>query len=248
MISCVASPFWIDSDCRQVSCHFDKNLFQEQTAAEFGLALPPALNGAVQKRKAEFIAGRYCAHAALAQLRGSLDETNGAMTNGQSAIGIGANREPLWPEGVVGSITHTQGYASALVARRNKVRAVGLDSETWIKPGSVACIRPQILTTSEGHAEQLQLFESPLHYLTLVFSAKESLFKCLFPLVNRFFDFHAVLIILQPSGSRTGGEFRFELLQNLNAEFHTGYTGRGSYAIHNNCVHTAVVLKATAQD
>jgi len=120
---------------------------------------------------------------------------------------------------------------------------VGLDSETWIEPGTVESVSRQILTTSEDHADHCQLFESPLHYLTLVFSAKESLFKCLFPLVHKFFDFHAAVIIPQPSGSMAGGEFRFELLEDLNAEFRAGYSGHGSYSIRADFVHTAVILK-----
>lgn len=239
MISRIAAPLKIDGQCRQVSCHFDDNLFQEDTANHFGIALPLTMSGAVQKRKAEFVAGRYCAHTALSQLDNTTASTPGAT------IGVGANREPLWPKGVVGSITHTHGYASAVVAHCSKVRGVGVDSETWINPESEDVSR-LILTGREGHADHLQLFDSARHHLTLVFSAKESLFKCLFPLVNRFFDFHSAVIIPLPSDS-ADGEFRFELLKDLNAEFHAGYSGRGCYTIHATCVHTAVVLKAKGQ-
>ncbi|OGT70599.1 MAG: hypothetical protein A3H44_09485 [Gammaproteobacteria bacterium RIFCSPLOWO2_02_FULL_57_10] len=92
------------------------------------------------------------------------------------------------------------------------------------------------------------MFDSPLHYLTLVFSAKESLFKCLFPLVNRFFDFHAAVITPLSSGSTGDGEFRFELLEDLDGEFRTGYRGHGRYAILATHVHTAVILKPPTQD
>ena len=96
MIYQLAPPLLLDGDCRQVSCLFDGTLLQPDTADQLGLALPVTLDKAVQKRKAEFLAGRYCARAALAQLDGSLAVN----------IGIGANREPLWPPGFVGSITH----------------------------------------------------------------------------------------------------------------------------------------------
>lgn len=238
MIILATAPLQLNSDCRQISCQFDKNLFQEQTAGELGLTLPTVLNSAVQKRKAEFIAGRYCARLALAQLGGNVD----------APIGVGASRQPVWPEGFVGSITHTDGYASAMVARCDKVRAVGIDSEMWIEPGSLEDSCRQILTTGEIRPDNLHLFDSPLHYLTLVFSAKESLFKCLFPLVNRFFDFHAAVVIPQPSRSTTDGEFRFELLEDLNSEFRTGYSGHGRYSIGTDCVHTAVILNAHARE
>lgn len=231
----------IDGHCRQVSCHFDKNRFNEETAGQLGLTLPPGLCGAVPKRKAEFLAGRYCAREALALLEGSPDVAN---AQAMARIGIGANREPLWPDGFVGSITHTHGYASAVVARRDKVRAVGVDTEKWIEHGTAENIKEQILTNHECHAGQSQLFDSPLQYLTLVFSAKESLFKCLFPLVNRFFDFHAATISPGPLGPGSGGKFRFELLKDLHDEFRTGYSGHGSYCIDASGVHTSIVVSA----
>lgn len=238
MIRRITSPLQIDSDCRQASCFFDKDLLQEETANQLGLALPAKLKGAVKKRRAEFIAGRYCAQAALAQLIDSPGSTNRDVT-----IGIGANRQPLWPSDFVGSITHTDGYASALVAPRNKVRALGLDSEVWIEADRADNVQQQILTDAEIYANHQHLFDSPLHYLTLVFSAKESLFKCLFPLVNRFFDFHAAAIFPVSSGAHTTGRFRFELRENLDAEFCPGYSGHGSYFVDNCRIHTAVILK-----
>lgn len=241
MISHIAAPLQLDSDCHQISCHFDTGRFHVQTAAQLGLTLPPSLNGAVQKRKAEFIAGRYCARAALAQLDGCACTANRGLTTG-----IGANREPLWPHGIVGSITHTHGYASAMVAYRNKVRALGVDSEAWIEPKSADNVSEYILTPRERKSEQMLLLDSQLHYLTLVFSAKESLFKCLFPLVNRFFDFHSAIITPRPS-RRADGEFRFELLKDLNAEFRAGYSGHGNYSMGTTCVHTAVIIKAHNQ-
>ncbi|HDZ08120.1 MAG TPA: 4'-phosphopantetheinyl transferase superfamily protein [Pseudohongiella sp.] len=238
MIRQLSPPLAIDSDCYQVSCHFDRTLFHDETANQLGLILPAKMDSAVQKRKAEFLAGRYCARAALAQLDSNLD----------AAVGIGANRVPLWPPGLVGSITHSHCYASAVVARQQHIRAVGLDSETWIKKSNRENVSSLILTPSETRSGQIQLFDSPLHFLTLVFSAKESLFKCLFPLVNRFFDFQAAIISPLPSGSASGGKFRFELLEDLDTEFRAGYSGYGTYAMDATGVHTAIVLRAQTRD
>ena len=41
----------------------------------------------------------------------------------------GAKREPLWPAGVVGSITHCDGYRAAAVARATDLATVGIDAE-----------------------------------------------------------------------------------------------------------------------
>ncbi len=238
MIHQLAPPLLLDGDCRQVSCLFDGTLLQPDTADQLGLALPVTLDKAVQKRKAEFLAGRYCARAALAQLDGSLAVN----------IGIGANREPLWPPGFVGSITHTHGYASAIVARQAQVRALGLDSESWIDAQKVASVSPQILSPRDNHTGQMHLFDSPSHYLTLVFSAKESLFKCLFPLVNRFFDFQAAIITPLPGDSPSRGRFRFELIKDLSTEFCAGYSGFGNYTLDTRCAHTAIVLRERRED
>src|SRR5437667_3257012 len=73
-----------------------------------GVALPPTIEQAVPKRRLEFAAGRQCAHEALRVL---------APLDGHSPIGIALDRSPVWPPGFVGSIAHTQGFASAAVAR-----------------------------------------------------------------------------------------------------------------------------------
>lgn len=229
----IAAPLQIDSTCRQASCHFDKNLFGESTPGRLAIPLPPALDRAVPKRKAEFIAGRFCAREALRQLD----------SGPHPAIGIGPSREPLWPAGFVGSITHTLDYAGAVVASKAAVRAVGIDAEAWIAPQTAQDLAGQILTSAESDERCGRPFASSRHYLTLMFSAKESLFKCLFPLARKFFGFQAVHIVPEAPDASGSGNFRFELLEDLNEEFRRGYSGVGRYGIGTNLVHTAVVLR-----
>lgn len=233
MIRDIEAPLKIDSDCSQRSCHFDKDLYQDETPDQLGVLLPPTLTTAVRKRKAEFIAGRYCARQALQQL----------TDNHRAPIGIGAQREPLWPAGIVGSITHTHGYASAVVASRTRVRAAGIDSETWIEPRTAQDLGERILADGEDHADFRHLFESSRHHLTFVFSAKESLYKSLYPLIGKFFGFQAARIVPEHTASPAGGRFRFELLENLDEEFVVGYQGHGSYAVQDHFVHTAIIIK-----
>jgi len=234
MIRLTANPFQLDPDCSQVSCHFDQELYQEQTPAQLNLNLPHNLNSAVPKRKAEFIAGRYCARQALEKLN----------ANSLGNVDIGENRSPIWPLGFVGSITHTHGYASAMVAIQSKVRSVGLDSEQWISEKTASNVTKQILTEDEIFTDYQDLFASHRHYLTLVFSAKESIFKCLYPMVKQFFGFHAAVITptVFDSEQKTG-HFEFELRQDLNTEFAQGYQGCGQFSISEELVHTTVMLK-----
>ena len=79
---------------------------------------------AAPKRRRDFALGRACARAALSDL-GQPD----------AVIGQGENGAPLWPAGVVGSITHTKGYAAALVAKVQQARrlADAADVDIWVQ-------------------------------------------------------------------------------------------------------------------
>ncbi len=72
---------------------------------------------AVEKRRREFAGGRDCARRALA-----------ALGIAPLAILSGERGEPLWPEGVVGAITHCAGYRGSAVARAGEVAALGIDA------------------------------------------------------------------------------------------------------------------------
>src|SRR5713226_6813352 len=73
---------------------------------------------AIEKRRREFATGRCLARRALEYL-------------GFPPLPIlpGPHREPRWPEGVVGSITHCLGYCAAVVAPAHMVAAIGIDAE-----------------------------------------------------------------------------------------------------------------------
>src|SRR6202165_5059978 len=86
--------------------------------------LPQALRFATQKRQREFLAGRWCAEQALQRL--------GA---GSTHVAMAADRAPIWPDGVVGSITHTGNFAAAAVAWAADIAGLGIDSEQIIDPG-----------------------------------------------------------------------------------------------------------------
>jgi 4'-phosphopantetheinyl transferase EntD len=130
-------------------------------------------------RLSEFAHGRACARRALARL-------------GIPAcpIPVGVNREPLWPEDVVGSISHCGQHAAAAVAYRTNTEGLGIDLETTERLDgpllNIVC-RPEELLWLE-RAESNGFLDK------LFFSAKESLFKCVWPTVRRFIDFHEIEI------------------------------------------------------
>lgn len=234
VISPASNPLSIDSidaRCRQTSCWFDVKAYHPGVAEEIGVPLPDKLHRAVDKRKAEYLSGRLCARQALQQLGFTAAHT--------FHIGTGDNRQPLWPEGVVGSITHSHGFASAIVAPADAVKSIGIDSEFEINNKTAGNVTSHILVDGEAHAANRELTNSAEQYLTLIFSAKESIFKCLYPLVNIFFDFHAARVELDPARP---GRFQFTLLKPLSTDFPAAFQGHGQYTIDGHYVHTAVVL------
>lgn len=229
MFSLTHNPLQLPDGCYQVSCTFDKDACEHMDYAAMRLTLPERLAKAIPKRKTEFLAGRYCAQLALKNM--------GA--DWQQPIAIGENRAPCWPEGLVGSITHSKGFASAIVAPSSTIRSVGIDSEALIAEKTAANVSSHVLTESELYTANAALLDSDRQYLTLIFSAKESIFKCLYPLVQQYFDFRHAVVELD---AKFPGRFRFQLLKDLGGEFGKGYSAGGYYALADDFVHTAVLL------
>ncbi|WP_437075140.1 4'-phosphopantetheinyl transferase family protein [Streptomyces sp. enrichment culture] len=162
----------------------DVELFPEEAAL---------VVNAVDKRRREFGTVRVCARAALARLG-----------VGAGPILLGPRREPLWPEGVVGSMTHCEGYRAAAVARRGHVVAIGVDAEENAPlPEGVggAVLLP------EEHEAVLALGRRrpDVAWDRLIFSAKESVYKAWFPLTGKWLDFEECVVLPDPErGTFTG--------------------------------------------
>lgn len=145
-------------------------------------AMPDALAAAVAKRRAEYLAGRLCAMQAL-----------GAA--GYPATAPGRHREgaPFWPDGAVGSISHTGGLACAAVATERAFAGVGIDLEPVCGDGEAAEIAASIY--APGEREALGAWPGrEAELLTIVFTAKEALYKCVWPTVRRFVDFEEAAV------------------------------------------------------
>lgn len=142
------------------------------------------LSKAAPKRVHEFAGGRACARAGLRQLG-----------YGVVALPIGADRAPVWPAGTTGSITHTDGYCAAVVARCAQIRALGLDAEP---AGSV---RPdvwrRICTPDELEGLRAQSDQDALRSATLIFSAKEAFYKCQHTLTGQWLNFADISIDIE---------------------------------------------------
>ncbi|HCC0887706.1 TPA: enterobactin synthase subunit EntD [Salmonella enterica] len=118
------------------------------------------LRSAGRKRKAEHLAGRIAAVHALREA--------GIRT----VPGIGDKRQPLWPDGIFGSISHCASTALAVISRQR----VGVDIEKIMNQPTAAELASSIIDSDERHILQASPLPFPLA-LTLAFSAKESVYK-----------------------------------------------------------------------
>ncbi|ELF1045342.1 enterobactin synthase subunit EntD [Enterobacter asburiae] len=139
------------------------------------------LANAGRKRKAEHLAGRIAAAHAL----GAIHE--------RAIPGIGPSGEPLWPEGVSGSITHSGAQAMAVVVRHQDA-LVGIDCEAILPDREAREIQDGIVDAQEAICLTHSGYPFALA-LTLAFSAKESLFKALFPQVRTYMGFDCARIM-----------------------------------------------------
>jgi 4'-phosphopantetheinyl transferase EntD len=137
---------------------------------------------AVPRRKAEFAAGRTCGRQAMRVL--GLPEL---------PIFRGDDREPLWPDGVVGSITHCDGYCAAAVARAADFSAIGIDAENN-EP------LPANVLGEVAFGDELDWVHSlprvGICWDRLLFSIKEAVYKAWYPRGGRWLDFDQVSVAL----------------------------------------------------
>lgn len=211
---------------RLVSAHFDEALLQAEDFARCGLVAPAGLERAVAKRRMEYLAGRLCAREAVQQLTGH-----------HQAPGKGEDGAPRWPSGVVGSITHSKHWAAAVVGDARCWRSLGLDAETLPSAARAERLAGEILTADE--LERLGPDDRALQ-ITLTFSLKESLFKALYPLVNRRFYFaDAELLAWEAAGTA-----RLCLLTDLATDWPAGSELSGQFVILDNHLLSLVSVAA----
>nr|WP_308119184.1 4'-phosphopantetheinyl transferase superfamily protein [Streptomyces sp. JJ38] len=152
-------------------------LFPEEAAA---------VAGAVRKRQEEFATVRFCARTALARL-------------GHAPAPLLTNRRgaPQWPAGVVGSMTHCDGYRAAAVARASAALSVGIDAEPNA-PLPHGVLGKIALPAERERLGRLSALRPAVHWARLLFSAKESVFKVWYPLTGRELDFTEAEVTIEP--------------------------------------------------
>jgi 4'-phosphopantetheinyl transferase EntD len=146
---------------------------------------------AVDSRRCEFVTARRCAREALATLGYA-----------PAPIRMGSKREPLWPPGVVGSITHTTGFRAAAVAPKTICASVGIDAEQNLPlPDGV---KDYITVAEESEMLAALARAAPCRqWARLLFCAKEAVYKAWYPLTGRWLDFTDARLTIDPAGTFT---------------------------------------------
>jgi len=161
---------------------------------------------ASSKRLREFTLGRVAAHRALEKIG----------YDSHPPVLAGSRGEPLWPAGAVGSISHCDYFAAALVGRTDSVRGIGIDLQTLNRSVSENVGRRVCLASEMAWCNEDLLDFS--RRLLRIFSVKETLFKALYPLCKTVFYFHDAEVRWDAQTAR----FEARLCKNLGSGFSAG--------------------------
>ena len=212
---------------------FDEGAFDPRAFLFAGIACPLDVARSVNKRQAEFFFGRLAA-------RHAMEAAGWAAAD----VPIGPNREPIWPTGLSGSISHSAGLAAAVVLADASSLRVGIDVERVIEPSLRETLRATVLDDREYHCVGACAGSQPQfdELMTIVFSAKESLFKATFAAVGRYFAFDAVrLVELDVARRHLVLQVRQSLCSSLAAgdRLDVYYAKLAHRVVMTSCVHAA---------
>ena len=233
----MTSPAIMPESVVQVSARVDLRSGAPLETIVPGIRLPRCLRTAARARQIEFLAGRACAVQAISRMNGSPCGTVPRMLR---------NGAPAFPAGTTGSISHAAGFVSAAVASRSAFEAIGIDSEIIAGGRRASRVARRVATRLELQAAMVHALVDRETAVTMLFSAKESLFKALYPRVRRTFDFldaHAEAI-----GDGSSGCLRACLRVTLGARARQGATFEGRFEIGDGYVHTGIVIPAPCND
>lgn len=173
-----------------------RSLFPDLTGPDLAIAWAPLeallsdphpeeredVASAAPNRQKEFAAGRELARA----LSDRLGLPPAPLRRAQ-------DRAPVWPTDRTGSLSHCDTLCLAAVGKRSAVQSVGVDVETIGRVEQK--LWPTLFTEKEAnYFSSLSPDAVPLE-TTLFFSAKESFYKCQYPLTQKWVGFQDVEVV-----------------------------------------------------
>jgi enterobactin synthetase component D len=206
-------------------CSFDVAAYRKEYFRDMAIVYPDGLERAVAKRQSEFLAGRYAAQSGFKLL---------GLGNPEVAIGV--HRSPVWPNEVIGSISHTGQVAMCALSLKNENDFLGIDVESLIASKVADDIRSTILSADEESFLR-RIDHDFAGLVTLIFSAKESLFKALYPHVGSYFGFEVAKLV---ELNFEAGSLIFELRSNLSSKIILGSRFSAHFQFNEHTVMTSV--------
>jgi len=236
------------SFCR---CTFDWQRSCSRSFQQYAVQRPTSAFNWSKRRQSEYLAGRYCAIKALA----AINPPNSLWIIDQ--LPIRDDHSPQWPQGTVGSISHSHSQAIAIAAPASNFVGLGIDCETVLSDSAAAEIAPWVLHPDDLHCK----IDTPIGYgplITLLFSAKESLFKALAPghkSTPAFSDFLASVLVSRVTANtlRLNIEMRLNGRRAANSPFELSSSELSSselssfelcYSIDQDLIMTMALLRS----
>jgi 4'-phosphopantetheinyl transferase EntD len=155
----------------------EESLFQEEEQV---------IADSVEKRRREFVTGRACAHEALERLGVA-----------PTPVLPGRKGEPRWPAGVVGSITHCEGYRACALARVEDLASLGIDAEPD-GPLPAGLLSDIALPSERRWIGATAGLRPECNWDRLLFCVKESIYKAWFPLTEAWLGFEDAVVTIDP--------------------------------------------------
>jgi 4'-phosphopantetheinyl transferase EntD len=203
--------------CSEQIGKFSGSLFREEEG-ELRLTTAP-------QRRESFTAGRTCARQALRNI--GMPEV---------AILSGRAREPIWPDGIVGSITHCDGYCAAALAYNRDFISLGIDAEANepLPDGVLELVALGV------EIDWLRMAPKSLVYWDkLLFSIKESVYKTWYPVARCWLGFEQVLVTIKPETS----SFIATVLPPASAQAPRNMLRlQGRYLVEESLIMTAICV------
>ncbi len=223
-------PHLIKQNMCFTSGRFDQSIVCKETIACLTQSLPESYFSSVKSRRAEYLAGRMCAADAISRLLGSW------LTPGSNISGA-----PIWPKGVVGSLSHSDhDVASVVMSAYGQSKGVGLDLEQIVSFDQIDALVGLVLLPDERKRFVVKEFSRWQQRIntSLVFSLKESLFKALYPLVGKPFYFEAAEVL----SCSLGGLAYLRVNEDLSPSYEHGFQAYGYSCLHRGKILTIVYV------
>ena len=138
-------------------------------------------------RKEHYRSGRICAGEVLSKLG----------TRGQPVLRDAQTREPLWPKGISGVITHSGNWAAAAAGKTSDVSGIGIDLEDLERQVDSRISRHVCIPEEQKWLQECGEEDFLEQNLKIIFSAKESIFKAFFPYTRTYLHFHDARILME---------------------------------------------------